>query len=62
MSVHVIPAADAMARLDSFSAVIDARSEDEFALDHLPGAVNWPSPVVAQSRNMTCPDCSPPSL
>ncbi|MBP6404436.1 MAG: tRNA 2-selenouridine(34) synthase MnmH [Proteobacteria bacterium] len=43
MSVHVIPAADAMARLDSFSAVIDARSEDEFALDHLPGAVNWPS-------------------
>lgn len=43
MSVHVIPAADAAARLDSFSAVIDARSEDEFALDHLPGAVNWPS-------------------
>jgi tRNA 2-selenouridine synthase len=43
VSVHVIPAADAMARLDSFSAVIDARSEDEFALDHLPGAVNWPS-------------------
>lgn len=43
MSVHVIPAADALARLDSFSAVIDARSEDEFALDHLPGAINWPS-------------------
>ncbi len=43
MSVHVIPAAQAAARLDSFSTVIDARSEDEFALDHLPGAVNWPS-------------------
>ena len=43
MSVHVIPAAEAVARLDSFSAVIDARSEDEFALDHLPGAINWPS-------------------
>ena len=43
MSVHVIPAVQAAARLDSFSAVIDARSEDEFALDHLPGAVNWPS-------------------
>ncbi len=43
MSVNVIPAAQAAARLDSFSAVIDARSEDEFALDHLPGAVNWPS-------------------
>ena len=26
-----------------FSTIIDARSEDEFALDHLPGAVNWPS-------------------
>jgi len=43
VSVHVIAAADAVARLDSFSAVIDARSEDEFALDHLPGAINWPS-------------------
>ena len=26
-----------------FSAIIDARSENEYALDHLPGAVNWPS-------------------
>lgn len=26
-----------------FSAIIDARSEDEYALDHLPGAQNWPS-------------------
>ncbi len=26
-----------------FSAIIDARSEGEYALDHLPGAVNWPS-------------------
>ncbi len=26
-----------------YSAIIDARSEDEFALDHLPGALNWPS-------------------
>ena len=26
-----------------FSTIIDARSEDEFALDHLPHAVNWPS-------------------
>lgn len=43
MSVQSIPAADAIARLDEFNAVIDARSEDEYALDHLPGAVNWPS-------------------
>ena len=26
-----------------FSTIIDARSEGEYALDHLPGAVNWPS-------------------
>jgi len=43
VNVQVIPAAQAVARLDGFSAVIDARSEDEYALDHLPGAVNWPS-------------------
>ena len=38
-----IPAVEAIARLDAFSAVIDARSESEFALDGVPGAVNWPS-------------------
>ncbi len=43
MSVRTIPAGEAIGRLGSFSAVIDARSESEFALDHLPGAVNWPS-------------------
>jgi tRNA 2-selenouridine synthase len=43
VSVLVIPAADAIARLSEFDAVIDARSEAEFAEDHLPGAINWPS-------------------
>ena len=43
MSVQRIPAAEALARLDSFSTVIDARSESEYALDRLPGALNWPS-------------------
>ena len=43
MSVHPIPAAEALQRLAEFSAVIDARSESEYALDRLPGAVNWPS-------------------
>jgi tRNA 2-selenouridine synthase len=43
VSVHPVPAAEAIARLDEFSAIIDARSEDEHALDHLPGALNWPS-------------------
>jgi tRNA 2-selenouridine synthase len=27
----------------AYSAIIDARTEDEYALDHLPGAQNWPS-------------------
>ena len=43
MSVQVISAADAIARLGEFDAVIDARSEAEYAEDRLPGAVNWPS-------------------
>lgn len=43
MSVTVMTALDAMVRLDAFDAVIDARSEAEYALDHLPGAVNWPT-------------------
>jgi tRNA 2-selenouridine synthase len=43
MPVQLISAADALARLADFSTIIDARSESEFAEDHLPGAVNWPS-------------------
>ena len=42
MGVHRIAATDAIARLAEFHAVIDARSESEFAEDRLPGAVNWP--------------------
>ena len=43
MSLNPIAASEALQRLDSFSAVIDARSESEFALDRIPGALNWPS-------------------
>lgn len=43
MSLQVLPAAEAAARLSGFDTVIDARSESEYAEDHLPGAVNWPS-------------------
>ena len=43
MTVRVIPASEAAARLAEFSQVIDARSESEYAEDRLPGAVNWPS-------------------
>ncbi|MDR3453859.1 MAG: tRNA 2-selenouridine(34) synthase MnmH [Rhodoferax sp.] len=43
MNVKHVSAADAIAQLNTYSAVIDARSEDEYLEDHLPGAVNWPS-------------------
>ncbi|TWO66961.1 tRNA 2-selenouridine(34) synthase MnmH [Caenimonas sedimenti] len=43
MSVQAIPADEAIARLSEFDAVIDARTEAEYAEDRLPGAVNWPS-------------------
>jgi tRNA 2-selenouridine synthase len=42
MGLRRLSATEAIARLAEFGAVIDARSESEFALDHLPGAVNWP--------------------
>lgn len=41
MPPRPVPAAEALARLSEFDAVLDARSEAEFALDHLPGAANW---------------------
>ena len=43
MPLAPITAAEALATLDDFSAIVDARSESEFTLDRLPGAVNWPS-------------------
>ena len=43
MSVQLISAEQALTGLTEFSSVIDARSESEYAEDHLPGAVNWPS-------------------
>ena len=52
MSVRPIAAADAMARLAEFDAVIDARSEAEYAEDHLPEAINWPSLDNAQRHEV----------
>ncbi len=43
MSLIKISAQDALCQLGQFCDVIDARSEGEFAEDHLPGAINWPS-------------------
>jgi tRNA 2-selenouridine synthase len=43
MSLLKMSAQEALNRLPEFSDVIDARSEAEYAEDHLPGAINWPS-------------------
>jgi tRNA 2-selenouridine synthase len=43
VSLDRISAEEALGQLGRFSDVIDARSEGEYAEDHLPGAVNWPS-------------------
>ena len=43
MSLKLIPATEVVARLDQFETIIDARSEDEYALDRLPHALNWPT-------------------
>lgn len=42
MTLHRLPAAEAALDLSAFDAIIDARSPSEYALDHLPGAINWP--------------------
>lgn len=43
MTVEHLTAHETLSRLGEFSDVIDARSEAEYAEDHLPMAVNWPS-------------------
>lgn len=48
MPVHTLPAAAALQTLGEFDTLIDARTEDEHALDHVPGAVNWPTLDNAQ--------------
>ena len=42
MNPRLIDAAQALNKLQAYSAVIDVRSPSEFALDHVPGAQNWP--------------------
>lgn len=43
MSLATLSASEVLDRLHEFDSVIDARSEAEFALDRLPGAINWPT-------------------
>jgi len=39
---HILKSVQFLSELDSFDLVIDVRSPAEFALDHIPGAVNFP--------------------
>ena len=39
---EVLSVEQVLAQLDTFDTIIDARSEGEFELDHLPGAINAP--------------------
>ncbi len=43
MSLTALPADEVIRRWNEFDTIVDARTEDEFAEDHLPGAVNWPT-------------------
>ena len=43
MPLHTLPAEQALNTLGRFDTVIDARTEDEYAQDHLPNALNWPT-------------------
>ncbi len=42
MEPHLIGSAEALASLARYDSIIDVRSESEFALDHVPGAINCP--------------------
>lgn len=48
MPLTPVDAHHALTHLGDYDSIIDARSPGEFALDHLPGAVNWPSLSDAQ--------------
>ena len=48
MPITSLAADNVLADLDRFDTVVDARSESEYALDRLPGAVNWPTLTDAQ--------------
>ncbi len=52
MPLQKIAAQDALGSLAEFSTIIDARSESEYGLDRLPGAVNWPTLTNAQRQQI----------
>ncbi len=52
MTLKPVDATVVLGQLGAYDTIIDARSEDEFALDHLPGAVNWPTLDNQQRREI----------
>ena len=52
MPLITVSAEEALHNLSGFDSVVDARSEDEFAQDHLPGAINWPTLDNAQRHEI----------
>jgi tRNA 2-selenouridine synthase len=48
---HILRSEQFLSELDSFDAIIDVRSPAEFALDHIPGAVNYP--VLSNDERVT---------
>ena len=50
MSLRLISPREVIDRYGGFDTVIDARSESEYALDHLPGALNWPTLSVTERQ------------
>ena len=48
---HILRAEQFLSELDGFDVVIDVRSPAEFALDHIPGAVNYP--VLSNDERIT---------
>jgi tRNA 2-selenouridine synthase len=52
MPLQKISAEQALGSLSEFSAIVDARSESEYSLDRLPGAVNWPTLTDAERHEI----------
>ena len=52
MSFTTISATDAVLQWGRFDTIIDARSESEYAQDHLPHAVNWPTLNDAERQHI----------
>jgi tRNA 2-selenouridine synthase len=52
VSLHTLAAEQALEQLERFSTIIDARSPGEYAQDHLPGALNWPTLDDAQRQQI----------